>query len=407
MRRHMNRAVLENSKRNYNSELKNWDSYRLHMLDCSGGSDVGRALENVRGVEAKIQRVLAFHAWLYEVKGFRSDRVGKITAALRDAIRTESLPFDWISNSRIVDSKAKSCARSSAETRAFFKERQDRVKLAIPLELLAVVFQRCVEQGPVGSAGLDKRARYIALAAGVNDVRRVSSLIQPGPGEQDHAAKYEDASFKIETNGRWADGEREINEWVSALGLAAVVRGLCGGDVDVVTEAVIAYPTDKTTRSRGANAPAEHFWGRSTPLESQLLSELVRFICDALPAGVAQKETKLLTRFHNGRLKTLTKKELVKELQDAAESQGLEPTRFSAKSMRLTGPTHGGAEGVPAEVTNEQGGWSQTSGTAGKFYCRKTKLVRGMLAVGDVDPAKNAVNLESTRDVIQRMSVAR
>ena len=62
---------------------------------------------------------------------------------------------------------------------------------------------------------------------------------------------------------------------------------------------------------------------------------------------------------------------------------------------------------MPAEVTNEQGGWSQTSGTAGKFYCRKTKLVRGMLAVGNVDPAKNNVNIESTRDTIQRLSVAR
>ena len=403
----MGRAVLPSSKRNYISELKHWDNYRLQVID-SNGSDVGRALENVRAVEAKIQRVLAFHAWLYEVKGFRSDRVGKITAALRDAIRAEGMPFEWISDARIVDSKAKSCARSTAETRAFFQERRERVKLAIPLELLGVMFERCVKQAPAGSAGLDKRARYIAVAAGVHDVRRVSNLILPGPKDEDHAARYEDAMFRIETNGRWVDGEREISEWVPALGLAVVVMGQCGGDVDVVTEAVIAYPTDKTTRSRGANAPAEHFWGRSTPIESQLLSELlVRFICDALPAGMAQKETKLLTRFHNGKLKTITKKELVTELQDAAESKGLDRSRFSAKSLRLTGPTHGGAEGVPAEVTNEQGGWSQTSGTAGRFYCRKTKLVRGMLAVGDVDPAKNAVNIESTRDTIQRLSVAR
>ena len=403
---HMGRAVLPSSKRNYTSELKCWDSYRQHVLD-NNGSDVGRALENVPLVEAKIQRVLAFHAWLYEVKGFRSDRVGKITAALRDAIRTEGMPFDWISDARIVDSKVKSCARNTEETRLFFQERQDRVKLAVPLELLVVLFDRCVKQAPAGSAGLDKRARYIAVAAGVHDVRRVSNLILPGPRDVDHAARYEDAMFKIETNGCKPNGEREINEWVSALGLAAVVRGMCGGDVNVVTEAVIAYPTDKTSRARGANAPAEHFWGRSTPLESQLLSELVRFICDALPAGLAQKDTKLLTRFHNGKLKTITKKELVQELQDAAESKGLDRSRFSAKSLRLTGPTHGGAEGVPAEVTNEQGGWSQTSGTAGKFYCRKTKLVRGMLAVGNVDPAKNNVNIESTRDTIQRLSVAR
>ena len=38
--------------------------------------------------------------------------------------------------------------------------------------------------------------------------------------------RYEDhAMSRIETNGRWADGEREIYEWVSALGVAAVVRG--------------------------------------------------------------------------------------------------------------------------------------------------------------------------------------
>ena len=401
----MNRAVLPSSKRGYNSELKYWDSYRLQVLD-SNGSDVGRSLENVRAVEAKIQRVLAFHAWLYDVKGFRSDRVGKITAALRDAIRAEGMPFDWISDARIVDSKAKSCARSTAETRVFFEQQQERVKLAVPLELLVVVFSRCVVQALAGTAGLDKRARYIAIAAGVHDVRRVSNLLLPGPKDEDHAARYQDAKFKIETNGRWADGEPEINKWVSALGLAACIRDYCDGDVETVTEAVLAYPTDKTTRARGNNAPAEHFWGRSTPLESQLLSELVRFIRDALPAGMAQKETKLLTRFHNGKLKTLTKKEMVTELQDAAESQGLDRERFSAKSLRLTGPTHGRAEGVSAEVTNEQGGWSQKSKTADKFYCRKTKQVRGMLAVGNDDPSKNTVNIESTRDIIQRMSVA-
>ena len=97
---------------------------------------------------------------------------------------------------------------------------------------------------------------------------------------------------------------------------------------------------------------------------------------------------------------------MVTELQNAAESQGLDRERFSAKSLRLTGPTHGRAEGVSAEVTNEQGGWSQKSKTADKFYCRKTKQVRGMLAVGNDDPSKNTVNIESTRDIIQRMSVA-
>ena len=56
------------------------------------------------------------------------------------------------------------------------------------------------------------------------------SLILPGPrdvGTADHGVGYED---QMETNGRWADGEREIYEWVSALGVAAVVRSMCRGD---------------------------------------------------------------------------------------------------------------------------------------------------------------------------------
>ena len=53
-----------------------------------------------------------------------------------------------------------------------------------------------------------------------------------------------------------------------------------------------------------------------------------------------------------------------------------------------------------------EGGWSQKSGTSGRFYCRETKLVRGMLAAGDADTLKNAVNTESTRDLIQWLSVA-
>ena len=62
------------------------------------------------------------------------------------------------------------------------------------------------------------------------------SLILPGGprdvGTADHGVGYEDhaMSSRRETNGRWADGEREIYEWVSALGVAAVVRSMCRGD---------------------------------------------------------------------------------------------------------------------------------------------------------------------------------
>ena len=405
LERHMGRAVLPCSKRSYNSQLNHWEQYRQGVR-VDRGLDVGAALEHVEGNEAKVRRILLFHAWLYETKGFRSERVGKIMSALRDAVRSKGLPIDWLSDVRLVDSKTKSCAMSTEETRVDLKAKEARVKVGVPLDLLHVVRQRCITGAPKGSAGLDKRARAIGILAGVNDTRRISNLVLPGPKDEDHSWRYEDAKFKVVSDGRQANGVPEISEWVPAIRLAHVVMILCNGDAGVVTEAIIAYPTDKTSRTRGPNAPADHFWGRGTTLEDLALSDLVSFICDALPVGMAKLDTKLLTRFHDGRMKTVTKKEIVKELQDAAEAAGLDRSRFSAKSLRLAGPSHGGAEGVPAEVVNAQGGWSQKSKTAERHYCRKTKKVRGILAIGNPDTSLNEITIESTKDLIQRLSVA-
>ena len=78
---------------------------------------------------------------------------------------------------------------------------------------------------------------------------------------------------------------------------------------DEIEEIVFIYETGKTSRVTGGNAPDEVFWGRKTPLESQVLSDLVVFLATALPDRYdetrAPKILYLLTKMHNGRLKTL------------------------------------------------------------------------------------------------------
>jgi hypothetical protein len=225
LERHMGRAVLPGSKRSYNSQLNHWQQYRQGVR-VDSGLNVGAALEHVEGNEAKVRRILLFHAWLYETKGFRSGRVGKIMSALRDAVRSKGLPIDWLSDVRLVDSKTKSCAN--------LKAKEARVKVGVPLDLLHVVRQRCITGGPKGSAGLDKRARAIGILAGVNDTRRISNLVLPAPKDEDHSWRYEDAKFKVVSDGRQANGVPEISEWVPAIHLAHVVMILCNGDAGVV-----------------------------------------------------------------------------------------------------------------------------------------------------------------------------
>ena len=402
MEAHMSRAVLKGSKASYNSELKNsWAPYRASLV----ARDPGEFLERVPSIEDKCQRVLAFHDWMYDHKAFRPNRVSKVMSALRDSIRGKGMSVEWLADQRLVDSKNKSCAMSTEETRVHLKEKEARVKLGLPLEVVEEVRRRCVEGALPGSAGLDSRACSLAISMGVNDVRRMSNLVLPdGPKAEDHAARYGDFKFKVETSGLWSEGLDEIDAWISGEDVSRVVGQTCGRDPSVVSRLVGSYPSDKTSRSRGGNAPMEHFWGRDTPMEGQLVTDLVLFLCDALPVGQAKPETKLLTRLHNGRLKVVTRKEAVKALQDAAEGLGLDRSRFSAKSLRLAGASHGLAEGVPTEAINAMGDWAPNSNVATNFYSRRTKKVKGVLALGNADPTLNTINLEYTKDVIQRLA---
>ena len=65
-------------------------------------------------------------------------------------------------------------------------------KLPYPLESLQGAREKYWVNSPPGSAGLSQRVLWIALAIAVQDGKRLSNLVLPAPGAQDHTARRTD-----------------------------------------------------------------------------------------------------------------------------------------------------------------------------------------------------------------------
>ncbi len=153
-----------------------------------------------------------------------------------------------------------------------------------------------------------------------------------------------------------------------------LVKGLCGGDVeDVVTEAVLAYPTeDKTSRAstRGALlGPEQHSPREPVAFGGAGALHLRRVACRDGAEGYEAAD-QIPQRKDEDAHQERVSHGAAGRGHRVPGAGAIAPASRLAKSLRLTGPTHGRAEeDVPAEVANEQGGWSQKSGTSGrKFY---------------------------------------
>ena len=392
---HMKRAILNKSRSNYENKLKFWNEYRATL----GSNDPGKYLERLKGRENRVARILHFHHWMYENKGQRRDSITITNTAIRDSIRSQGkYKYDWLTDVRIEESTKKSCAMSNEELRIHKLKQKENTKLPYPLESLQGAREKYWVNSPPGSAGLSQRVLWIALAIAVQDGKRLSNLVLPAPGAQDHTARRTDMKFWLTVAGG--------GKWVNTNQLK---EALITASPEDFMMAVLTYPTDKTSRQTGGNAPDELHWGRSTPLESQALSDIITFLAEAYPDPSICEPTEasyLLSRYHNGKIKTPTRKDVVDgAIKDSVSTSGIDPKYFSGKSCRSGLASHANAEGVSMAEIKHRGGWAKKSSVPANYYIRSTANSRGALAIGNEDLSKNSINIAQTKIVVQGLSM--
>ena len=385
----MKQTITKGTRKNYEAIMRRWVEYR-EILDPR--SDPGMCLERIPDVEGKIDRILHFYSWLYQ-RGYRAGELTSHTTALRDWLRTKRYEYDWLDDVRLIEARNKAGARSTEEQRAFSAKQRENTRLPVPLEVLPGARERYWINAMPGTGGLLDKSLWLGMAIALNDGRRLSNVMRPdGRNVEDHTIRRSDIALRFQET------------WYKPSQLREFLKH---HHEDEIEEIVFIYETGKTSRATGGNAPDEVFWGRKTPLESQVLSDLVVFLATALPDGYdetrAPKILYLLTKMHNGRLKTPTQKEIIEALREVVSVVGLDPDLFSGKSFRSGLATHGAAEGASRDDVRRRGGWGEKSTVNERFYERNMGTARGALAIGNPDPSMNRLNVSTVRRVQNRI----
>ena len=120
--------------------------------------------------------------------------------------------------------------------------------------------------------------------------------------------------------------------------------------------------------------------GRRTPAESQLLDDLVEWmICSG-----TKDSDELLTRYdEQGSRRSITRRDATTALKNGAAVVGLDPKRYSSKSLRGGLATAAAEAGMPKEELNARGGWTPGSKVPSLYYTSQSASShdRGEMAI--------------------------
>ena len=94
-------------------------------------------------------------------------------------------------------------------------------------------------------------------------------------------------------------------------------------------------------------------------------------------------DDELLTRRLGPKKRSITRKDFVSAMKAAASWVGLDPGRYSSKSLRGGFATAAAAAGMPSDELNLRGGWAQGSRVPGTFYTTHLGHSRGGMAILD------------------------
>lgn len=143
-----------------------------------------------------------------------------------------------------------------------------------------------------------------------------------------------------------------------------------------IAHAAFRMATSKVTARLSSDHKTEmaarvKFLGRRTREESEHLDALIEW---CVRTGNAENDPVFCrVGAEHRRLRYLRSKDINERLREAAISLGLDPRKFSSRSMRVTYASVSAAAGVPVEEVNDMG-WARGSQTATNAYSRAAQV---------------------------------
>jgi len=349
-------SVKKRTHKEYHRKLELLNSYRLTL---SEEVDPGEYFQWCNSEEHKAQELVLFIRHLYTSEGKRESEVTSVLSGISYCVDLAGYDSAFL-HSKAARRAVKACCRSSAESREHNSKRLSRDKDPVTGNILGCVRDQCWKGRSWNTkADLDSRGKWLAVALGYDLGSRIGNVTKKdGNTAEDHCIRSIDVSLEVINE----HGAKVIFQGSESLRLEAA-KGLYDQKLDV-RRGWLTLVSSKTVRSLKTQLLPKVL-GRRTPAESQLLDDLVEWmICSGTKNG-----DELLTRYdEQGSRRSITRRDATTALKNGAAAVGLDPKRYSSKSLRGGLATAAAEAGMPKEELNARGGWTPGSKVPSLYY---------------------------------------
>ena len=381
-------SVKKRTHKEYHRKLELFNSYRLTL---SEDVDPGEYFQLCASEEQRTQELILFVRHLYTFEGKRESEVTSILSGISYCVDLAGYDSTFL-HSKAARRAVKACSRSSAESRDYNSKRLLRDKDPVTGTILGSVRDQCWKGRSWSTkADLDARGKWLAIALGYDMGSRIGNVTRKdGNTAEDHCIRSMDVSVEIVNKY----GAKVVIQGSESLRLE-IAKGRADQKLDV-RRGWLTLVSSKTVRSLKTQLQPKVL-ERRTPAESQLLDDLVEWM---IRSGTKDTD-ELLTRYdEQGSRRSITRNDATTALKKGAAAVGLDPKRYSSKSLRGGLATAAAEAGMPKDELNARGGWTPGSKVPSLYYTSQSagSNDRGGMAILANELGSYSSALSSERD---------
>jgi hypothetical protein len=351
-------SVLPSSEKTYKPS---WDKWIGYLSSLSAHSNPGELFQRISSSQGRAMRLALYYQYLYRVLNLREEQVGMASTGLKYYLECKGVDTSFFSE--VVATRGRKASRRTVLEKRNYEEKK-LVKAILPIGLDIMLELRRVlwtETDWNTRDGADKKGIWIAIGLGFDSGDRVSNVtLKDGPTASDHCIRARHVNLEVLNNHT---GVCNI-----VPGGEAFRKHVVDIDYTVLT-ITFDYLTSKTAHKRAilcADADGD----------ALLLNDTVEWL---LRSGV-MGDDELTTRYFAGKRKVVTSRNVRDAIKRCCADLGLNPAKFSTKSMRSGFTTQYSVSEASCVQRNARGGWKKGSTVPDRHY--DFNVPKGALSLG-------------------------
>lgn len=344
------RSVEPRTMDRYRNQLAHWDTYLEVVRNNPEAVYPGHVMERLVDDRQRSMRLSHYLGYLVTTVRLRGTALSAAVNGLRKAMVSAGQQTAFF-DGHMVSTTRRSLRLTARERAAVVTRAEESRVLPMTLPMAELIRQRYwVEASGDRRRLLSSAAVWIAVGLGFDGGLRISNLARTrgrSTGDDDFRLRASHVTFVVRD---LADGA--IHNYHPGMAMTDALEGYLAE----VLEARIVYTSSKSgtvTRVTVNEATGGPF-----------LDDLLTW---ALTSGI-EHDVPFTSRHVSGTWRELTSRDVATAIKSAAEEMGLDPARYSTRSMRSGFTTTMANLGVDSNTRDHVGGWARGSRVPDAHY---------------------------------------